>query len=350
MATELRQQDFKAPLRDSWYHVMPSHRLKAGKLIGRMIMGEPIAVGRTAEGKAFALRDICPHRALPLSCGHFDGRELTCYYHGWRFAPTGQCTSIPSLANGQDFPVSRIKTNAYEIREVQQNIWIWIGDKRETYPEIPLIPDIGDRPIQVDISLEFTCAIDEAVISFFDLAHGPHIHSSWWYRSRRPPYEKEKLYTPQPYGFRMERFASKANGLTYRLLGGNVSTEITFQLPGTRIEHLKAGDHTLCSLTTATPTVEGHVQITHSYYWTMPWLTPLRPFIKHFSTKFLMQDHAAMADQCRGLQYNPPMLLVDDIDMPAKWYYRLKREFVRSAAENRPFENPVRERVLRYKT
>jgi phenylpropionate dioxygenase-like ring-hydroxylating dioxygenase large terminal subunit len=349
-AENLAQLDFKAPLRNCWYHVMPSHRLKPGKMIGRVILGEPVVVGRTHDGKAFALRDICPHRALPLSCGRFDGQEITCSYHGWRFAPNGRCTLIPTLVEGQDFDVSKVRTAAYVLREQQGNIWMWNGVPRETYPEIPDIPEVGGTPMRVDITMDFPCDVDEAVISFMDPAHGPFIHNSWWYRSRRPPYVKSKLYTPQPFGFRMERFASQANGIAYRLLGGGVSTEITFRLPTFRIEHLKAGKYTLCSLTTTTPTTPGHCDIFQSYYWNFPWLTPLAPVIKHYSKLFLRQDHKAVAQQTSALKYNPPMLLVDDADIPAKWYYRLKREFVRAENEGRPFVNPLKERVLRYKT
>ena len=344
------QLDYKAPLRNCWYYVMPSHRLKAGKMYGRVILGEPIVFGRTDDGQIFGLRDICPHRALPLSCGQFDGKEIMCNYHGWRFAPSGHCTRVPTLVEGQDFNVARIRTNAYELRDHQGNIWVWMGAKREVYPDLPDIPVLGNSPIRVAITMDFPCEVDEAVISFMDPAHGPFIHNSWWYRSRRPPYEKAKLYTPTPYGFRMERFASKATGLVYRLLGGGVSTEITFQLPTYRIEHLTAGKYTLCSLTTTTPTKPGHCDITQLYYWNMPWLHPLAPIVKYFSILFLRQDHKAICQQTEALKFNPPMLLVDDADIPAKWYYRQKREFLRAEAEGRPFENPVKERVLRYKT
>jgi hypothetical protein len=32
-------------------------------------LGEPVLIGRTKAGRLFALRDICPHRAAPLSAG-----------------------------------------------------------------------------------------------------------------------------------------------------------------------------------------------------------------------------------------------------------------------------------------
>jgi phenylpropionate dioxygenase-like ring-hydroxylating dioxygenase large terminal subunit len=53
-------------LRNIWYHAMPSQALKPGKMVAKTLLNEPILLGRTREGQAFAIRDICPHRAVPL--------------------------------------------------------------------------------------------------------------------------------------------------------------------------------------------------------------------------------------------------------------------------------------------
>src|SRR3954466_16177691 len=86
-----------APLREAWYYALPGHRLKRGAMLAKTLLGEPLLIGRDAAGVPFALRDLCPHRGVPLSCGRFDGREVECCYHGWRFATDGRCTAIPSL-------------------------------------------------------------------------------------------------------------------------------------------------------------------------------------------------------------------------------------------------------------
>ncbi|HEV2462285.1 MAG TPA: Rieske 2Fe-2S domain-containing protein, partial [Acidobacteriaceae bacterium] len=83
---------------NDWYPAMRSNRLRGTKLDTTMLMGIPMVLGRRADGKLFAMRDSCPHRGIPLSCGWFDGQELTCKYHGWAFEPaSGQCARIPSL-------------------------------------------------------------------------------------------------------------------------------------------------------------------------------------------------------------------------------------------------------------
>jgi hypothetical protein len=41
-------------------------------------------------------------------------------------------------------------------------------------------------------------------------------------------------------------------------------------------------------------------------------------------------------------------MLIDDADTQAKWFQRIKREWLRALAEDRPFENPVKARKLRW--
>ena len=82
----------------------------------------------------------------------------------------------------------------------------------------------------------------------------------------------------------------------------------------------------------------------------MPWLTPLTPVLRRFARAFLEQDRAVVVMQQQGLKHNPTLMLIDDADRPAKWYYRLKREWAMSQAEGRAFVNPVTERTLRWRS
>ena len=65
---------------------------------------------------------------------------------------------------------------------------------------------------------------------------------------------------------------------------------------------------------------------------------------------FLHQDGALMARQQKGLRFDPVLSLIDDADTQARWYFQLKREYRRARAEGRPFENPVKTRILRWKS
>ena len=77
---------------------------------------------------------------------------------------------------------------------------------------------------------------------------------------------------------------------------------------------------------------------------------PLKPLLRPFVRAFLDQDRDIMTKQQEGLRFQPLLSLVGDADQQARWYHRLKLEYVRARAEGRPFENPVKDRVLRWRS
>src|SRR5258708_860380 len=86
-----------------WYRALPGDRVGRSAMAKALLLGVQLVVGRDANGKAFALRDSCPHRGIPLSDGQFDGAQVECCYHGWKFdCHSGQCTAIPSLTEDQE--------------------------------------------------------------------------------------------------------------------------------------------------------------------------------------------------------------------------------------------------------
>ena len=47
-----------------------------------------------------------------------------------------------------------------------------------------------------------------------------------------------------------------------------------------------------------------------------------------------------MVQQAEGLQYNPALMLIDDADRPAKWYFALKQARIK-AASGAKFVHPM---------
>lgn len=333
-----------------WYLALPAQALKPGRMVARSILGQPMLFGRTAQGQVFALRDICPHRGIPLSCGRFDGAEVECCYHGWRFDPAGRCTAIPSLVDAQALQLERIKVRAYPLAERHGLVWIFMGAADQTPPAAPTLPDMADVPLRHIETALFPCPLDDAVVGLMDPAHGPFVHRSWWWRSRASIHAKAKQFAPSPNGFTMVRHAPSRNSFAYRILGGRPETEISFALPALRIEQVEAGRHRFFGLTAITPIDRSACLVTQAMYWTMPWLTVARPLLRPFIRRFLEQDRAIVAAQQAGLAHGPSLMLIDDADTQAKWYFRLKREFAAAAAAGRPFVNPLKPRVLRWKS
>jgi phenylpropionate dioxygenase-like ring-hydroxylating dioxygenase large terminal subunit len=341
-----------APLREAWYYAVPSRRLARGKTLAKIMLGEPVLLGRGRDGVAFALRDLCPHRAMPLSLGRFDGREIECRYHGWRFATDGVCTAIPALVEAQKINLGRIRAPAYPVRETNGNVWVYFGAELKAAPPVPTLDGFAaEAAPRVAETVRFAAGYDHSVIGLMDPAHVPFVHRSWFWRSGRDFAEKEKSFAPSPFGFTMERHVTSSNSRAYRLLGGGaMETDIAFMLPGVRVEHTRVGRHALVNMTAMTPIDDETVELNNCLYWTMPWLDALRPVLMPFVRKFLGQDRDALGLQHEGLKYDPQLMLVGDADIQARWYYRLKREYRAARAENRPFANPVEKRTLRWRS
>lgn len=339
-----------APLRDVWYFAVPGRRLKRGSMTAMTILGEPLLLGRDAAGAPFALRDICPHRGIPLSCGRFDGHEVECRYHGWRFDANGRCTAIPSLVSGQEFDVSKIGVKRYLVREVEGNIWVFFGDDPSGAPDIPRAVEGTMRLYSMVETVRFRGDITNAVISLIDPAHGPYVHENWFWHVRGTLRDKTKSFVPSPFGFTMLPHRTSPNYRAYKALGGKPETEIIFQLPSTRIERTRVGRHVICNMTAMTPLGEGEVQMNHVITWTMPWLTVLRPVLRPFVKRFLRQDTGVAEQQHVGLSHDPTVLFINDADTLIRWYFRLRSEYAQARQEKRPFVNPLKSRDLSWRT
>jgi len=346
-------------LRDLWYFAATSRELKRGAMFRREILGEPVVLGRDEEGRAFALRDICPHRAVPLSAGGIKStngvQTVECPYHGWRFGTQdGICKQIPSLVEGQPYEASRIRVRRFPTYEANGIVLVFVSSDPRFSGEPPPAPEFGLGDLtdpKFVIHRIFAATMDNAVVGLMDPAHVPYVHNQWWWR---PPSAgrklKQKLFVPRERGWAIERHAPSGNSLAYRMLfGGQVTTEISFMLPGFRWEVVDNPKSRLFTLTCLTPENENSTRITQVTYWkNAPLLDALKPILIPAGREFLDQDGRMVDLQNSGLAYAPSMLWIDDIDVQAKWYLKLKREWTRSREENRDFVNPIEPTTLKW--
>ncbi len=340
-------------LRNLWYVAALGRSLKRGVLRRQMLLGDPVMLGRSKDGEVFALRDICPHRAMPLSAGRLAGDStVECPYHGWRFRMDGTCSLIPSLTEGQDMDPSRIRVRSYPVREQDGLIWLYMAAPGQDVAGPPGEPPkilIENAKIRWAESQIFACGVDQAVIGLMDPAHAPYVHGHWWWRAA--PRLKTKEYSPSPKGFVMTRH--RPSKTAYRLLGASVSTEIAFELPSTRFENIAGSvigsPFVVVGLTACTPLDAHTTQVTQVFYWPF-WLGFIKPFFMTFGPAFLSDDRRAVENQKEGLKFDPPLMLIQDSDVPAMWYHRLKKAWAESVATGAPFINPVQAKTLRWRS
>ena len=343
---------------NDWYPAMRSDALRGAVIKTTLLLGIPMVLGRTRDGRLFAMRDSCPHRGIPLSCGWFDGQALTCKYHGWTFEPvSGQCTSIPSLTTHDSLDATRIYGTAFPCEERDGYAWVYVPEPGRgrvtsgaaTMPPVPQTPKFGDRFRSAHLTAELPCNVDHGIIGLMDPAHGPFVHQSWWWRKQASIHEKEKHFEPinEEYaqGFRMSAHTPSGNSAPYKLLGvygEPITTTIDFVLPNRRIETIRCGPKWFSSITTVTPTTPSACRIdvfaAWNVFYNIPFVTAIATF---FGKRFVEQDQVTMVQQSEGLKYDPTLMLIDDADRPAKWYFALKQARLEAERTGSPFRHPM---------
>jgi phenylpropionate dioxygenase-like ring-hydroxylating dioxygenase large terminal subunit len=338
-----------------WYPALRADTLRPNDTAIATLLGIPLLIGRKQNGALFVLRDLCPHRGIPLSAGWFDGNTVQCKYHGWRFEPcTGRCEEIPSLTSHDSLEPTKIFANAFPIAERDGYAWVYIPapgagridlapdstpEAAAALPPLPELPKFSSRFRTAHLSAELPCNVDHGIIGLMDPAHGPFVHRAWWWRSAASIHEKTKKFEPilSPTslndGFRMSPHAPSSNSAPYKLLGRPVTT-IDFTLPNRRTEtivakHPRNNDKPVrwfSSLTTITPITASTCRIDVVAAWNIAYHVPfVTSFVRFFGARFVAQDQQTMIEQARGLRSNPGLMLIDDADKPAKWYFALKQ-------------------------
>ena len=352
---------------DFWYPAARSAQISGNQLATAMLLEVPLVLGRTAEGKAFAMRDSCPHRGIPLSHGRFDGKTVECSYHGWRFeACTGQCVEIPSLTSQDKLKVERVFAGHFPCEERDGYVWVYMNaggeraanatrtqdsengqeERAGAIAAAPQLKVFSKKYRITHLECGLPAHVDHGIIGLMDPAHGPFVHASWFWRKRASIHEKEKKFEPIPNGFRMSPHTPSANSAPYRLLrkytGEPVTTTIDFVLPNVRTEEIRSGKLWFSSRATVTPVRRDLCRIDFVAAWNL--FLPVTIF-RVFAKKFLRQDQETMIRQAEGLKHNPRLMLIDDADRPAKWYFALKANLIEArrtgTAMKHPLDGPV---------
>jgi phenylpropionate dioxygenase-like ring-hydroxylating dioxygenase large terminal subunit len=341
-----------------WYRALPSEALFRERLERATLLETPLVIGRDAQDRPFALQDACPHRGMPLSCGRFDGTQVECSYHGWRFdAHSGQCQLIPSLTADQKLKVDRIYAGSYACEEHDGFIWIFIpepapagaGFSQRAEPAFgpPRVPIFSEKYKLAYLTSDLPCSVDHGIIGLMDPAHGPFVHQAWWWRSRNSIHEKQKAFEPIDLGFRMSAHTPSSNSAPYKLLkfyadADAITTTIDFTLPNMRWETIRAGKYWFSSLTTVTPIRSSRSRIDVVAAWNLfRWFPFGEDLLKYVFGKFVEQDRKTMEQQSEGLKHNPHLMLIDDADRPAKWYFQLKQAWLDSRRTSTQFQHPM---------
>ncbi len=126
-----------------WYPVVWADRLKPGQVQPVTLWQQSIAVYRDAAGQAHALENACPHKGIELHRGEVRQDRLVCPYHGWEFAPSGECVNIPYFPPDQKLPCAQARS--YPTTERYGIVWVFPGDPAlAAAAQLPEVPEYAD--------------------------------------------------------------------------------------------------------------------------------------------------------------------------------------------------------------
>lgn len=160
-------------LSDYWYAAGWSSEI-TDKPLARRILDRPVALFRTASGKAVAFDDCCPHRMVPLSRGTVENETLRCGYHGLRFDCSGACVEVPGQVN---IP-PRAKVHSYPLVERWNFTWIWMGEPARANPAlIPELPWLSRADWAYSHGcITYACNYGLLLDNLIDLSHTTFVH------------------------------------------------------------------------------------------------------------------------------------------------------------------------------
>jgi vanillate O-demethylase monooxygenase subunit len=160
-------------LRHCWHPVAFADAV-AEKPVAADLLGERLVLWRDSSGAVRANTDLCVHRGTALSLGWIQGDELVCPYHGWRYAASGRCVSIPQLEDPTRVP-RKAKIGAFRCRESHRLVWVALAEPRWELPHVHELEAPGWTVVAAG-PYAWRSDASRQVENFTDFGHFPWVH------------------------------------------------------------------------------------------------------------------------------------------------------------------------------
>jgi phenylpropionate dioxygenase-like ring-hydroxylating dioxygenase large terminal subunit len=183
-----------------WYPVLPMADLATGPR-AFTLLGQPLVLWLTANGKPAALRDRCCHRSAKLSMGGVQNGCLRCPYHGWAYDRQGRCTFVPQLGPEATLP-NTYRVEAFPCQDRYGYVWVCLAqDPLQPLPDIPEAEDPQNRLIP-QFYEPWHCSGLRVMENSFDNAHFSIVHAASFGVTEQPkPAQSEMV--PQELGLKV---------------------------------------------------------------------------------------------------------------------------------------------------
>lgn len=170
-----------------------------------------MALYKTESGDIHLVRDICPHRGVPLTKGWVEGEEIVCPYHGLRYNAAGQCTKIPAQPELTKIS-DRFRLSKFPVVQKYGLIWTSIQNHDVESAHFPVLDTWEDPTHQAILPpyVDIAGSSGRQLEGFIDVAHFAWVHHEA-FASRENPVVPKYSTIKTDYGLQTEYVSDVSN-------------------------------------------------------------------------------------------------------------------------------------------
>jgi 5,5'-dehydrodivanillate O-demethylase len=158
-------------MRRFWHPVYRAEDLPAGTAVPLQIMSESFTLYRAESGAPHIVGFRCAHRGTQLSPGWVEGDDIRCFYHGWKYNPSGECVEQP--AEPKPF-CEKIKIRSCPTHEYVGCIWAYFGAGEPPPP--PRYPELEKPGLLEVVTYIWPFNYFQIIENAVDQSHQPFVH------------------------------------------------------------------------------------------------------------------------------------------------------------------------------
>lgn len=162
-------------IKNQWYPILESGEILQNRPVGVTRLGEKLVFWRDRNGVPHCLKDKCVHRGAALSAGKVIHNHLQCPFHGFEYDETGKCQYIPARGKTNPIPADFL-VSGYPVKEAYDFIWIWWGEPRDEYPELPWFTELEHNFSYGRDTDLWPVHYSRAIENQLDVFHLPFVH------------------------------------------------------------------------------------------------------------------------------------------------------------------------------
>ena len=170
-----------------------------------------MALYKTESGDIHLVRDICPHRGVPLTKGWVEGEAIVCPYHGLRYNAAGQCTKIPAQPELTKIS-DRFRLSKFPVVQKYGLIWTSIQNHDVESAHFPVLDTWEDPAHQAILPpyVDIAGSSGRQLEGFIDVAHFAWVHHEA-FASRENPVVPKYSTIKTDYGLQTKYVSDVSN-------------------------------------------------------------------------------------------------------------------------------------------